>query len=240
MRTRLRFAVLCLISALPAIVPAASATPDGVSLRESTITWSTFKYATDADNGFVAGSLDKTTVVDRTFKTYVLENRYLKVTLLPEFGGRILSIIYKPTGHEELYRTEVGVPYGIKAGNFYYDWLMVLGGIFPTFPDAEHGKGWLKPWDFRVVKESPGEVTVAMSLKDDFEYAAAPRQFLRGSTGLEATYYVTLSADRAAQSYWSFVAGRNFFAGRYRDADSPRNQSWQKPIAAGPRGRSAN
>ena len=198
MRTRLRFAVLCLISALPAIVPAASATPDSVSLRESTITWSTFKYATDADNGFVAGSLDKTTVVDRTFKTYVLENRYLKVTLLPEFGGRILSIIYKPTGHEELYRNRIGVPYGIKAGNFYYDWMMVLGGIFPTFPDAEHGKGWLKPWDFRVVKESSGEVTVAMSLKDDFEYAAAPRQFLRGSTGLQATYYVTLSADRAA------------------------------------------
>jgi hypothetical protein len=48
----------------------------------------------------------------------VLENRYLKVTLVPEFGGRILSIIYKPTGHEQLYRTEVGVPYGIGATLF--------------------------------------------------------------------------------------------------------------------------
>ena len=65
----------------------------------------------------------------------MLENRYLKVTLVPEFGGRILSIIYKPTGHEQLYRTEVGVPYGMTAGVFYYDWLMVYGGIFPTFPD---------------------------------------------------------------------------------------------------------
>ena len=83
----------------------------------------------------------------------MLENRYLKVTLLPEFGGRILSIIYKPTGHEELYRTQVGVPYGMKAGNFYYDWMMVLGGIFPTFPTPEHGKTWLKRWDFRIVKQ---------------------------------------------------------------------------------------
>jgi Domain of unknown function (DUF5107) len=74
---------------------------------------------------------------------------------------------------------------------------MVYGGIFPTFPDAEHGKAWLKPWDFKVVKESAGEVTVSMSLKDDFEYSAAPRKF-RGSTGIEATYYVTLKADRAA------------------------------------------
>jgi hypothetical protein len=184
--------------AFHAVVQAASPVPDRVSLSESTITWSTVKYATDAENGFVSGSLDKNTIVDRTFSTRVLENRYLKVTLLPEFGGRILSIIYKPTGHEQLYRTEVGVPYGIKGGTFYYDWMMVYGGIFPTFPDAEHGRTWLKPWDFKVVTESAGEVTVSMSLKDDFAYTAAPGRFRSGSTGIEATTYVTLKADRAA------------------------------------------
>src|SRR5712675_3196531 len=147
LRACIRFAVAMLsaVCALQAVGRAASPVPDRVSLSESTITWSTVKYATDAENGFVSGSLDKKTIVDRTFKTHVLENRYLKVTVLPEFGGRILSIIYKPTGHEQLYRTEVGVPYGIKGGSFYYDWLMVYGGIFPTFPDAEHGKAWLKP-----------------------------------------------------------------------------------------------
>ena len=128
----------------------------------------------------------------------MLENRYLKVTLVPEFGGRILSIIYKPTGREQLYRNEVGVPFGMTANVFYYDWLMVYGGIFPTFPDPEHGKAWLKPWHFNVVKQSAGEVTVAMSLKDDFAYSAAPKQFSKGATGIEATYYVTLKADRAA------------------------------------------
>src|SRR5919109_961448 len=182
-RTRVRFAAaLSAAFTFHSAVDAASPISDSVTLSESTITWSTVKYATSAENGFVSGSLDKKTIVDRTFKTYVLENRYLKVTLLPEFGGRILSIIYKPTGHEQLYRTEVGTPYGINAGNFYYDWLMVYGGIFPTFPDAEHGKTWLKPWDFRVVRESAGEVTVSMSLKDDFDYSAAPRKF-RKSTG---------------------------------------------------------
>jgi hypothetical protein len=195
---RFAVAVLSASFAFHATADAASSASDGVSLSESTISWSTVKYAADAANGFVSGSLDKTTIVDRTFKTHVLENRYLKVTLVPEFGGRIVSIIYKPTGHEQLYRTEVGVPYGMNASNFYYDWLMVYGGIFPTFPDAEHGKAWLKPWDFKVVKESAGEVTVSMSLKDDFAYSAAPKQFLKGATGIEATYYVTLKADRAA------------------------------------------
>jgi Domain of unknown function (DUF5107) len=195
-RSTVRFA-LAALSMAGALGAAAAAEPDRVSLRESTIHWSTVKYASDAENGFVSGSLDKTVIVDRVFKTYLLENRYLKITLVPEFGGRILSIIYKPTGHEQLYRTEVGVPYGIKAGNFYYDWLMVYGGIFPTFPNPEHGKTWLKPWDFKVVREDEGAVTVAMSMKDDFEYSAAPEKF-KGVTGIEATSYVTLKAGRAA------------------------------------------
>ena len=199
MRVLAAAAVLSTLFACPFAcpVPAAQAAEE-VTLTESTVAWSTAKYATTADNGFVDGSLDTKTIVDRTFKTYVLENRYLKVTLLPEFGGCILSIIYKPTGHEQLYRTEVGTPYGIKAGNFYYDWMMVYGGIFPTFPDAEHGKTWLKPWDFAVVRQTPDEVTVAMSLTDNFAFAAAPRQFRRGSTEIRATYLVTLRAGRAA------------------------------------------
>ena len=191
-------AVLSVMCAFQAVVHAESRAPETVSLREQTTMWSTVKYATDAENGLVDGSLDEKTIVDRNFKAYVLENRYLKVTLVPEFGGRIISIIYKPTGHEQLYRTQVGVPYGMKGGNFYYDWMMVYGGIFPTFPDAEHGKTWLKPWDFKVVKESAGEVTVAMSLKDDFAYRAAPRRFRPGSTGIEAATTITLKADRAA------------------------------------------
>jgi hypothetical protein len=191
-------AVISAMCAFHAVVHAAPPEPDGVSLSEQTMTWSTVKYATDAENGFVSGALDEKTIVDRTFKTYVLENSYLKVTLVPEFGGRVLSIIYKPTGHEQLYRTEVGVPYGMKGGTFYYDWMMVYGGIFPTFPDAEHGKTWLKPWDFKVVKQSAGEVTVSMSLKDDFAYSAAPSRFRSGSTGIEAATYITLKADRAA------------------------------------------
>jgi hypothetical protein len=199
MPTRVRYAVAALL-ALHAFhtAPAAAQAADRVSLTESMVTWSTLTYATRADNGFVDNSLDTKNIVDRTFKTHVLENRYLRVTLLPEFGGRILSIIYKPTGHEQLYRTEVGTPYGIEAGNFYYDWMMVYGGIFPTFPDAEHGRTWLKPWEFRVVRETADEVTVAMSIKDDFEYAAAPAKFRRDSTGIEAAYYITLKADRAA------------------------------------------
>ncbi len=196
--TRFVVAIFYSLFGFHVAVHAAPQDTDRVSLRELTIKWSTVRYATTKENGFVGGSLDAKTIVDRTFKTYVLENRYLKVTLVPEFGGRILSIIYKPTGHEQLYRTEVGVPFGINGGIYYYDWMMVYGGIFPTLPDAEHGKTWLKSWDFKIVNESAGEVTVSMSLADDFAYSAAPKKFRSGSTGIEATTYVTLKGGRAA------------------------------------------
>jgi len=79
------------------------------------------------------------------------------------------------------------VPYQIRTGVFYYDWLMVYGGIFPTFPEPEHGKMWLRPWDFKVVKDSPQEMVVAMSVKDDFTYDGHPRPYRNGETGIEAT-----------------------------------------------------
>ena len=40
-----------------------AAEPDRVSLSEETVTWSTVKYATDAENGLVSGSLDNTASV---------------------------------------------------------------------------------------------------------------------------------------------------------------------------------
>ena len=55
---------------------------EGVTLTSSQITWQTLAYELDADNGIVRGSVDPKTVVEHTFDTYILENEYLKVTLL--------------------------------------------------------------------------------------------------------------------------------------------------------------
>jgi hypothetical protein len=183
----------------PAIPPWAPAvTADKVTLREGTIDWETYRFELTPDNEIVAGSYDGATKVQRTFKTWVLENGFLEVTLLPEYGGRIISIVYKPTGHEQLYRNPVGVPYQIGTGVFYYNWLMVYGGIFPTFPEPEHGKTWLLPWVFEVIRNTDQEVTVAMSIRDDVADPGAPAQYSTGATGISATHTVTLRAGRAA------------------------------------------
>jgi len=176
----------------------AVAIDDQVSIRESSVTWETYQYELTEDNGIVPGSYDRQTKIEQTYRSWILENNYLKVTLVPEMGGRILSILYKPTGHEELYQNPVGVPYQIDTGVFYYDWLMVYGGIFPTFPEPEHGKSWFQPWAFDVISESDEEVVVAMSFTDDIDNPNAPGQYDLGPTGLEAIYTVSLKAGRAA------------------------------------------
>ena len=62
-------AVLTASFAFLAAVNTAALASDGVSLSESTISWSTVNYATSAENGFVDGSLDKRTIVDSVKKT---------------------------------------------------------------------------------------------------------------------------------------------------------------------------
>ena len=173
-------------------------TSDAVALTQIDVEWQTYAYELDAYGSIVSHSFDPADIMTHTFKGWVLENEYLKVTLLPEFGGRVLSLIYKPTGHEQLYQNPVGTPYLIDTGTFYHDWLMIYGGIFPTFPEPEHGKAWFLPWDFEVIEETEQRITVAMSFVDDIDNPAASGQYNVGITGIECIFYVTLEAGRAA------------------------------------------
>ena len=70
---------------------------DPVTIAQSNVTWETYQYELTDFNTIFPGSYDGKTRTQHTFETWVLENEFLRVTLLPEFGGRILSILYKPT-----------------------------------------------------------------------------------------------------------------------------------------------
>jgi hypothetical protein len=169
-----------------------------VTLTDSTWDFRHTDY-TLASNGSLATN-DHGNVVTTTYDVKIIENDLVRVTVLPGLGGRILSIIYKPTNHELLYQNSVGVAYGQGAGNFYYDWLMIVGGIFPTFPEAEHGKMWYLPWDYEVVTESADEVAVRMSIVDDIapQGGVPPEKFPYGRTDLVVTNTVRVRRGSAA------------------------------------------
>jgi hypothetical protein len=170
-----------------------------VSMALAPIDWQHWNYTLNADNTVQDYTQGARAIVDQTFSAMILENDWVKVTLVPGFGGRILSILYKPTGHEELYQNPVGAPYGYMAGAFYYDWLMVFGGIFPTLAEPEHGKAWLLPWTTQVNAQLPDHISVQMSITDDIAATGVtPTKFNYGTTGLSIVATVTLYSDRSS------------------------------------------
>jgi hypothetical protein len=177
----------------PAFAPTTS---DTVSLATGTTSYSHTRYSLNADGSLA--SITRSQSDTETYDTWVLENQFLRVTLVPEMGGRVLSIVNKTTNHEQLYQTDYGYVFGNHAGNFLYDWLMVYGGIFPTF-GPEHGKAWFSPWALTVETNTAEEVTVAMRWTDN-SVVDTPSNFsvYADATGLELTYRVTLKAGRAA------------------------------------------
>ncbi|MBT8228721.1 MAG: DUF5107 domain-containing protein, partial [Bacteroidia bacterium] len=173
-----------------------------VQLKDTIITWQHHEFDLYADHSIQSFSNVDTDIEEVSFtNARVIENELIRLVILPEYGARVISFYYKPTDHEYLYQSECGSPYAIGERIFYYDWLMVYGGIFPTFPEPEHGKTWLLPWDYSVIKDNADTVTVRMEYLDDTAYSQAPWNYNNGITNL--TCRVDISVYRNS-SIWDF------------------------------------
>lgn len=167
-----------------------------VTHRDTLVTWSHFDFTLDENNGMDWYST--TNIVDESYPGIVLENEYVRLVILPGFGARILSFLYKPTGHEQFYTNPVGTPYGMGDGNFYYDWLMVFGGVFPTFPEPEHGKTWFLSWQWELTEVSEDRISLKMEIQDTINYPAHPGKFNNGVTEVRCISTVTLEKGKTA------------------------------------------
>jgi hypothetical protein len=172
-----------------------------VVVRDTVIQWQHHTFELNADYGLKSYSTNDGDIQQVQFNGKVIENELIRLVLVPEYGGRVLSFVYKPTGHENLYQSACGSPYGINEGNFYYNWLMVWGGIFPTFPEPEHGKTWLLSWDYELVKNNSDTVIVSMEYTDTTLFTGAPGKFNNGITGLTCQVKVSVYKGSSA---WDF------------------------------------
>lgn len=171
---------------------------DVVTLTESTYDFQHYPIEVDAAGVWNGATTPGSTSTTTTYDTLVLENAYLKATLLPSYGGRILSIVHKPSGKELLYQNPVGTPYLMGEDIFYYNYLVIMGGIFPSFPEPEHGKYWNQPYEAVVISDNPSAITVRMSRQDDLDLAAGvPTKYDVGRTGVQVDLEVTLRAGRS-------------------------------------------
>jgi hypothetical protein len=67
--------------------------------------------------------------VPKKYHFIVLENEHMKVTICPDLGGKVVSIIHKPSGKEVLYQPGI-VRYTRILPRFYF----TAGGIEVSFP----------------------------------------------------------------------------------------------------------
>ncbi len=119
-------------------------------------------------------------VVRKQHVAVILENDYVRLTLLPQMG-RVYALYYKPTGHDELWRNDI-----VTVGGGLNDtgWWIWIGGVEYTLPGDEHGTTWSTPWTWAVLENSQRRKTVRMQVEEL-------------GTGLRETIDVSLYPARA-------------------------------------------
>jgi hypothetical protein len=149
-------------------------TPAAVTMNEGHITLPTYPYADFTTQAWNDAFNMPYTVLDReaydasspapanvTYRTFVVENEVLQLTFLPEVGGRLYEVVYKPTGHHVTYRNPVLKP--SPWGPPEQGWWLAAGGIEWGLPVEEHGYEWGEPW--KLSASHDGE-SVTVILRD--------------------------------------------------------------------------
>lgn len=93
----------------------------------------------------------------------VLENPYLRLTFLPELGGRLYSAMVKETNQEPFYHNPVVKPsrYGVLQP-YEANWWLATGGMDWAYPTQEHGYRFGVPWDYEIMQTESG-ATITLS-----------------------------------------------------------------------------
>jgi Domain of unknown function (DUF5107) len=106
----------------------------------------------------------------KTYELVIVENAYLRLSVLPELGGRIYQMVFKPTGNDELYLNPVIKPTNWGPPSPPYpagaNWWLAAGGIEWGFPVEEHGYEWATLWGYDHVPTADGGIMLTLFTRD--------------------------------------------------------------------------
>jgi hypothetical protein len=105
----------------------------------------------------------------RGLRALVVENSQLRLVILPELGGKLWSLVYKPYDREIFWRHPRVEPRPAPYGAAYDDFFS--GGWDELFPNdaavtidgdpyPDHGEWWSLPFQWEITRRSDEEVTV--------------------------------------------------------------------------------
>lgn len=122
-------------------------------------------------------------ILKHGYRAVTMENQFLSVTLLPEKGADIYSLVYKPRQVDVLWKS----PWGLKkpgtgvvssGGSTEVAWLEHYEGgwqlIFPNGGDEcrykgaplnFHGEASALPWDYEVLQKSSSSVSIQFTVQ---------------------------------------------------------------------------
>ena len=149
----------------------------------------------------------------RGLQTLILENRQIRVTVLPELGGKIWSIHHKPTDREMLWHNPRvpprPAPYGATYDNWFCGgWDEVFPNDFPVEIDGEawpdHGELWALAADWHVPTNTDDEIGVAL----EYRGVINPVRFRKTLTlrrdepVLQVAYEIANEGNAAFRFHW--------------------------------------
>jgi tetratricopeptide (TPR) repeat protein len=138
-----------------------------------------------------------------TYDMVYLENEYLKVTILPAFGGKLFSAIDKTNGHELFHRNSTVKPDLIGSLGAW-----ISGGIEWCYPH-HHRTSTLLPADYAMVENEDGSATVWVGETErDLSLRGVIGITLRpGRSFIEVAYRLNNSRDVTRNFlFWANVA----------------------------------
>jgi tetratricopeptide (TPR) repeat protein len=116
----------------------------------------------------------------KAYDAYRIENEYIRITVIPELGGRIHSALDKTNNYEFVYRNVVIKPSLIGMVGSW-----ISGGVAWGFPH-HHGPLTMAPFEHRSVENSDGSQTVWVA-KTDYRHRM---RMLLGITVRPGTSYI--------------------------------------------------
>lgn len=133
----------------------------------------------------------------RNYKAAILENEFLRAVFLPEFGGRLWSLIHKPTGRELLYKNEIVQPCNLALRNAW-----IAGGVEWNVGIKGHTPFTCAPLFTAEGKNAKGEPILTM-----YEYERIRGTVFGINAYLEGEYLylrttVENPSDRPTYTYW--------------------------------------
>ncbi|MCL5006362.1 MAG: DUF5107 domain-containing protein [Acidobacteria bacterium] len=138
----------------------------------------------------------------KSYRAIFLENSYLKATILPDVGGRLISL-YDKIGHREVfYHNHVikPLPAGVRGA-----W--ISGGLEFNFPDS-HSTDTVSPVSYEISNRSDGSAAVSLGDLDQVTGMLWEEDLiLRPQCARLELYVRLLNASPLPHLYWYWGVG---------------------------------